>query len=116
MVGASVDDGNMVRDDTAFGCWISLGLAIAVANHPLRNPADMEARAMTGWHYQTENGTWEPCGAWLADQIRENHNPDPGYEFAPVMWINYMTPSTASVARAMVELSTPVDGNTKGGE
>jgi hypothetical protein len=72
---------------------------------------------MTGWHYQTENNTWEPCSAWLAADLTANDNPDPGHQYGMVMWIDTtLSPSTASVARERVsKLSTPGEGNTKGG-
>ena len=43
---------------------------------------------MTGWHYQTENFTWTWCSAWLAANLTENDNPDPGYEYGMTMWID----------------------------
>ena len=62
---------------------------------------------MTGWHYQTERHTWEPCSARLAANLTANDNPDPGYEYGIVMWIDTtLSPSTASVARERVERET----------
>ena len=59
---------------------------------------------MTGYHYQTENNTWQPCSEKLAADLTANDNPDPGYEYGMTMWIDTtLAPSTASVARERVE-------------
>jgi hypothetical protein len=72
---------------------------------------------MTGYHFQNEDGKYVSCSAWLADNLTANYDPDPGYWFAPVMWIDTtLAPSTATVARERVgKLATPGEGNTKGG-
>jgi len=66
---------------------------------------------MTGYHYQNEDGKYVSCSEKLAANMIKNYDPDPGYWFAPVMWID-----TTLAPEWLSKLSTSCEGNTKGGE